>query len=443
MEFQWFVSFFSSVAIRFLRTEDVLLIPIAADVQHRDVRPGQDALHGFRLPVLVPRRMSFEAGPGRQAVDAVLLAEVLEGREPEVPVIPVVAVELERRRRSAWPFHARRVLHTERLPECALMKEIVAHPGVGHRGLRRDRFEGGVRIHTGDPREPSRIGHAHHPDAAVVVRNVLDEPVDRVVGVGRFVHAFRVLRIMQRAVHHELPGRLARAACVLEHEGVAIPRQFLISRPEGAGLEVPVDAVGRPDQHDRQRRCRGLRRDDDGMERHAVPHPIDTSRRSQSSARVGSCARGGTKAPSAGARNAKAARANRRRSMTRTDSLLGMTADLIPCRRRKTRGLYPSCLTWRKVVYGIRHGTRSVPEENANEVCAGARCRVPARVADPRRQGSASGRWAALRPQARRGRRVRCHCQAHTRSTATPSSSRSPTACWWWTRTPSLPRRAP
>jgi hypothetical protein len=58
--------------------------------------------------------------------------------------------------------------------------------------------------------------------------------------------------------------------------------------------------------------------------------PTDTSRRSQSSARVGSCAPGGMKAGIAGARSATAARANRQWSMTRTDGLLGVPRILSP-----------------------------------------------------------------------------------------------------------------
>ena len=257
-------------AVLFLRAEDVLLVPEAAHVQHRDVGTRQHFLHRLRLPPRVPRRVRREGDPRRRLLDAVLCAEFLQGGELHVPVIAIVAADRHALMAVLGQLHRRRVLEAERLPECALMEEVVAHPRVGHRRLRRDRLERGMRIHAGDPREPPRIRHAHHADLAAVVRHVLHQPVDRVPGVGRLVHALRVLRVVQRAVHDEQTIGAVAAAHVLGHEDVAVLGELLVRHRELRGAEGARGAVRSANEHDRERRGHGLRHERHREQLHAV-----------------------------------------------------------------------------------------------------------------------------------------------------------------------------
>src|SRR5579872_7575951 len=61
-----------------------------------------------------------------------------------------------------------------------------------------------MRVDHAHRNEVAVVGDAVHSDAAVVVRDILDEPVDRVVRVGGFVDAFRIGgRIVDGMKHHE------------------------------------------------------------------------------------------------------------------------------------------------------------------------------------------------------------------------------------------------
>ena len=72
------------------------------------------------------------------------------------------------------------------------MKKIVAQPRIAHAGLFGNGFESGVRIHHAHGHQVSGIRDPVHPDAAVIVRHVFDEPIDRVVGVRALGDALRV-----------------------------------------------------------------------------------------------------------------------------------------------------------------------------------------------------------------------------------------------------------
>jgi hypothetical protein len=100
--------------------------------------------------------------------------------------------------------------------------EVVAEPHVGRRGLRRDRAQRRVRLGRGHDRRPAVVADAEHADAAVVVRHVLHEPVDRVVGIGAFVDLQACIGRAQRTLHHERALALVPSAYVLEHEHVAV-----------------------------------------------------------------------------------------------------------------------------------------------------------------------------------------------------------------------------
>ena len=92
------------------------------------------------------------------------------------------------------------------------------------------------------------------PDPAVVVRNVFDQPVDRVVGVAALVESAAALAGWGRtstnvALRHEAPAHVL----IDEDEPLAAR-----TSPTARGRPVDVDpvgpdAVGRAGQHDRVR----------------------------------------------------------------------------------------------------------------------------------------------------------------------------------------------
>ena len=210
--------------------------------------------------VIVPR--------GNLAVQE-LWIHVGERAELQIPLVGVVDVEGELG--ILLPrFHHRRVLEAVGEAECAVVMEVVPQPHVGRRGLRRRGFERRVRIGERHRRRPAVVGHAEHPGAAVVRGHVLHEPIDRVVGVGRFIDCLGVVpmrRVAHGALHHELAFRLVAATDVLKREDVAV----VIPTRRDARPRIG-DPVGRAAEENRSRRRGGFRYVDLGIEAHAVAH---------------------------------------------------------------------------------------------------------------------------------------------------------------------------
>ena len=189
-------------------------------------------------------------------------------RQP--PAIVVVLVELERRALFA-PFHHHGILEAVREPERAVVMEVVAEEHRRRRCLRRRGLERGMRIEDRHHCQPAGVRNTELPDAAVVVRHVLEQPLDRVVRVRRFVDRLRVALVLaQRPQHHELPfGRVA-AANVLEDEDVALVRQLGVRRSKRAASAR--DAVRCARQNERQIPARVLRPENRRVQLDPVPH---------------------------------------------------------------------------------------------------------------------------------------------------------------------------
>ncbi len=138
------------------------------------------------------------------------------------------------------------------LAEGAVVEEVVAHPDIDHGGLRGDGFDGGVWMDAGHHGEESRVAGAEDADAAVVVGQVFDGPVDGVVGVGAFVGGFRICRTVERMHHGERALGAEAAADVSVDVDIAFASELWALLDESfAG--VAVDAVGRAREQDGQR----------------------------------------------------------------------------------------------------------------------------------------------------------------------------------------------
>ena len=214
--------------------------------------------------------MVDEVLPHRELRDAGGLRERVEGREPQIEVVVVVVGDLEEAESLRVGSHERRPGHALRLPERALVEEIVSHPGVADRRLGRDGLERGMGADPGERREPSGIGAAEHADLAAVAGNVLHQPVDGIEGVGGLIDAARILRVPLRAQGDEVAAGADAPADVLTHEDVAVLGELAVRPGNGGVPECASGGERRADEEDREGRGVVLRDQRDGEEGGAV-----------------------------------------------------------------------------------------------------------------------------------------------------------------------------
>ena len=135
-----------------------------------------------------------------------------------------------------------------------------------------------MRVYERHRHREAFVRAADHTDAAVALRDVFHEPVDRVVGVGRVVHLRRVQRPAQRTRHDVFALGLVLAPDVLINPDVAVGREQLVEQRQRrdhvrrpVALRAGCGFVRRPRQQHR-RVARALRHDDHRVEPHAVAH---------------------------------------------------------------------------------------------------------------------------------------------------------------------------
>jgi len=129
--------------------------------------------------------------------------------------------------------------------------EVVAFEPLGNGRLRRAALQGGMRIDHSNRCVKAGIRNADQPRAPVVVRHVLDQPVNRVPGVGRLVRAGRAPDVGH--VVHELALGLELPARILVDEDVALFGELAGGTEDGAIVVGAVrgDAVRRARQEER------------------------------------------------------------------------------------------------------------------------------------------------------------------------------------------------
>ena len=121
---------------------------------------------------------------------------------------------------------------------------VVAHVEIGDRRLRRGGTDRRMRVDDAGRRVEARIGNTPDADTAVMVRHVLEQPVDAVVHVAAFVDiGHGLLHIMMR--RHLQPAAFGHvaAAHVLEDVDVAGLVELLGRADVPAGPAVLVDTV--------------------------------------------------------------------------------------------------------------------------------------------------------------------------------------------------------
>src|SRR5947209_7828246 len=93
------------------------------------------------------------------------------------------------------------------LAERAVVEPVVTHPAVDHGAFRCGDFQRGMRIQQRHDDREAFVRRADHADAAVGFRDVFDQPVDGVVGVGDVVRAGAVQRTTHGPRHYVITFR--------------------------------------------------------------------------------------------------------------------------------------------------------------------------------------------------------------------------------------------
>ena len=257
------------------RSVEILLVPPTGHVERRHGDARQIRRGRLLLPKPIVVRVCDVVVPGGDLAVEVPCIDVGERPEIEIPLVGVVAIEAEvflllRR------LHHRGILEAVAQPEGAIVMEVVAQEHVGGRRLRRCRLERGVRIEHRHHGEPAWVRNAQHAHSTVVVRHAMDQPFDRVVRIGAFVHRARVPALARwpggpGGPHHdELPLRRVAAADVLKDEDVTVSGERVVvaaQRTGGAG-----DPVRRAREDERQRRMHSAWDEDRGVQLDAVAH---------------------------------------------------------------------------------------------------------------------------------------------------------------------------
>src|SRR5690242_21546525 len=79
--------------------------------------------------------MADECLPGRHFPVEVARVHIRERPEPAVPLVGIPEIDRYRHRHVRAQLHAAGILEAVRQTKRTLMKEVVSHPGVGHRCL--------------------------------------------------------------------------------------------------------------------------------------------------------------------------------------------------------------------------------------------------------------------------------------------------------------------
>src|SRR5712691_4990765 len=131
------------------------------------------------------------------------------------------------------------------------MMKVIAQKHVGGSCQLSNRLQRRMRIDYCHYHQPAGIRGPKHSDTAVVVRDIFDHPIDRVVSVSAFVDHRGIAGPARWTLHHELPFGLELAPNVLESEDESFLNQFL-QRTRKAAINI-IDAVWSAIKKNRQR----------------------------------------------------------------------------------------------------------------------------------------------------------------------------------------------
>ena len=173
------------------RPEAVLGIERPADDEHR----GLDVVTGTAQVAFLPpgvvigmRGHLFPEGVGFQQPGKFRKRRMLQEERPLVGLgLPGHGGHFRGRNTSGRGIHAAQEAVGVGEHQHPVVMHVVAHEPIGDGSLRRDGLHGGMAAKAAHHGVEPRIGTPGESHPAVVVRDVPDQPVDRVVAVGRLV----------------------------------------------------------------------------------------------------------------------------------------------------------------------------------------------------------------------------------------------------------------
>ncbi len=101
------------------------------------------------------------------------------------------------------------------------MEPIVAAPSIHHWVHRNHALQRGMRMNHRHQRKKSVIRNPQHAHLPIRLGNILHQPVNRVVSIGRLVHWSRIQRPMNRPVHHIVALAPILPANILHHANIS------------------------------------------------------------------------------------------------------------------------------------------------------------------------------------------------------------------------------
>ena len=123
--------------------------------------------------------------------------------------------------------------------------EVVAQEHVGWRGLFAGGFQCRMRFHERHRGQPPAIRDPENASPSIVIRDVFDQPVDGVIGIGSFVNRTGLGAVARGALHLELAFGIVASADVLEDENKTLVGELLVAVLERSSQSLlPVQPYG-------------------------------------------------------------------------------------------------------------------------------------------------------------------------------------------------------
>ena len=175
------------------------------------------------------------------------------------------------------PFNIEEIIEIEIVQQekSPVMIRVISDEFIGDRRLRRDGPDGRVRVGQRGRGIKTRVGDPPEPDAAIVVLNILQQPVDRVPGVRTFIClVFRLFAFYARGHLLELAFAHITAPYILVNEYIFLMQQHPVG-PQGGPVDtVPVGPGGvRGALHQERVGMAHILRDiNDRIQSLAIPH---------------------------------------------------------------------------------------------------------------------------------------------------------------------------
>src|ERR1700735_1870082 len=85
-----------------------------------------------------------------------------------------------------------------------------------------------MRLQERHRREPATVGNYELTGTSVIVRNIFNQPIDGVVGVGAFVDRVWIFSVSRRPLHNKRAFRAKSSADILKDKNIPIREHFLV-----------------------------------------------------------------------------------------------------------------------------------------------------------------------------------------------------------------------